>query len=90
MPRSFLARNGLALRDPFQARVLELFPGLSFSVLMVLVLGALAAALLLPNSAMLLRWQPRKKLCLAVGLSFIAILCMFLPESTPEFIYSNF
>lgn len=86
----FLGRNGLALRDSFQAEVLKLFPGLSFSVLMLLVLGALGATLLLPNSGALLRWQPQKKLCLAVGLSVIAILCMFLPESTPEFIYSNF
>ena len=86
----FLGWNGLALRDSFRARVLELFPGLSFSVLMLLVLGTLAMALLLPNSGALSRWMPQKKLCLAVALSFVAIISMLLPESMPEFIYSNF
>lgn len=57
---------------------------------MLLVLGALTAALHLPNSGALSRWRPQKKLCLAVALSFVAIISMLLPESTPEFIYSNF
>lgn len=86
----FLGWNGLALRDSFRARVIELFPGLSFSFLLFLVLGTLAAALLLPNSAALLRWGPQKKLCIAVGFSVLALISLLLPESTPEFIYSNF
>lgn len=86
----FLGWNGVGLRIPFREGVIRAYTETTFTAVSLTVLTGLAIALLLPNSAALLRWGPQKKLCLAVGLSVLALLGILLPEATPEFIYSNF
>lgn len=87
---AFLGKNGVFFRMQFKDRVVAVFPDTDFTTVALTVLCVLCLALLFPNSAALLRWQPPKKLCLAVALSVAAILGILLPGSTPEFIYSNF
>lgn len=86
----FLGANGFALRVPFREGVIAAYTETTFTTVGLLVLGGLAIALLAPGSAALLRWHPQKRLGLAVALSVLALLAILLPETTPEFIYSNF
>ncbi|MBD5416775.1 MAG: MBOAT family protein [Desulfovibrio sp.] len=88
--KGFLGLNGFSFSAPFQRGLSATVPGAEFTPLFVFVACALCMALLFPNSAAILRWRPQKKLYLAAALSVVALISIFMPESTPEFIYSKF
>lgn len=88
---AFTGQNGFAIRQEyFSTKFLDSVPGNSSLIFFVSLGICFALVFFAPNSNKILHWPEKIKLLLAIMLSICCFISVVLPDSHPQFIYSQF